>query len=208
MAHGSYGSTLVKITILIEGKTERAFLPFLRAFLQNRLEGRMPRLDPFPCDGRIPTGEKLRRTVARLLNGGTPSDYVIALTDVYTGTNEFADAAEAKRKMLEWVKDDRFFPHAAQYDFEAWLLPYWDDIKRLAGSNRTHPAGSPENVNHNKPPSYHIKELFESGRAAYVKARDASRILKGKDLLVSARQCPELRAFLNRLLALSGGEPI
>ncbi len=117
----------MKITVLVEGKTERAFKPHLLAFLKSRLEGRMPNIDFFPYDGRIPKEYKLRRTVQALLrNGKVPSGAVIALTDVYTGTNDFLDAADAKQRMQEWVgKNDKFYPHAAQYDFEAWLLPFW-----------------------------------------------------------------------------------
>jgi hypothetical protein len=89
----------------------------------------MPKLDPVPYDGRIPTGHRLRRDVERLLmDRKHPADAVIALTDVYTGTDprEFQDAADAKEKMRSWAgASDRFFPHAAQHDFEAWLLPYW-----------------------------------------------------------------------------------
>lgn len=51
----------MKITLIAEGKTEKAFLPHLRKFLENRLTGRMPRLDVNPFDGRIPTAEKLKR---------------------------------------------------------------------------------------------------------------------------------------------------
>ena len=93
----------MKITILVEGKTETAFKPHLIAFLASRLAGTMPRLDMFPYHGRIPTGDDLRRKVANLLGGSQPSDAVIALTDVYTGTNDFSDAADAKAKMLSWV---------------------------------------------------------------------------------------------------------
>jgi len=79
----------VKISILVEGKTETAFKPHLVAFLQSKLVGRMPRLDMFPYDGRIPTADKLRRIVEYLLTFGvTPANAVIALTDVYTGTND------------------------------------------------------------------------------------------------------------------------
>ncbi len=42
----------------------------------------------------------------------------------------------------------------------------------------------------------------------YKKPRDANRILKDKDLLISARACPELKAFLNRILQLCDGELI
>jgi hypothetical protein len=201
----------LKITVLVEGKTEKAFKPHLLEFLKKRLEGRMPNIDFFLCTGRIDKGDKLRRHVEALLrNGRTPSDAVIALTDVYTGTNDFADAADAKLKMRSWVGNDpRFYPHAAQHDFEAWLLPFWSDIQKLAGHNKGAPPGPPESVNHNRPPSYHIREIFRIGkRRDYSKVRDATRILGGKDLAVAANLCPELKSFLNTILTLSGGVPL
>jgi Domain of unknown function (DUF4276) len=202
----------VKITILVEGKTETAFKSHLTEFLKRKLVGRMPRLDMFPYDGRIPKEEKLRRVVEKLLNvGKLPADAVIALTDVYTGTDDFRDAADAKNKMRQWVgSNTRFYPHAAQHDFEAWLLPFWPDIQRLAGHNRNAPPGLPEDVNHSQPPSRHIQMLFRLGtcRDDYSKPRDANRILRGNDLTVSALRCPELKAFLNTILTLSGGRPL
>jgi hypothetical protein len=184
----------------------------LLAFLKSRVTGAHPHLDFFSCDGRVYKEAKLRRTVEQLLqNGRVPSDAVVALTDVYTGTDDFRDAAEAKRKMREWVgNESRFYPHAAQYDFEAWLLPFWSDIQLLAGHNKKAPSGLPENVNHNRPPSYHIRELFEIGtcKKSYSKPRDANRILLGKDLCVAATKCPELRSFLNTILTLAGAEAI
>jgi len=202
----------VKITVLVEGRTETAFKTHLMRFLKLRLTERMPNVDFFRYDGRIPRGDKLRGTVNALLrNGRSPSDAVIALTDVYTGTSDFADAADAKQKMRDWVgSSDRFHPHAAQYDFEAWLLPFWSDIQALAGHNRRAPSGRPETVNHNKPPSHHIREIFRIGscRDDYIKPRDANRILSGKDLAVAANQCPELKAFLNTILTVSGAESL
>lgn len=93
----------MKISIIVEGKTEKAFLPYLRDFLKNRLVGDMPRLDVFPYDGRIPKEDRLRRVVENLLGGGKPADHVIALTDVYTGTNppDFTDAQDARNKMRQ-----------------------------------------------------------------------------------------------------------
>ena len=201
----------MKIAILVEGRTETAFMPHLRAFLKVHLAGRMPNLDPVLYDGRIPKELKLRRTVENLLKGRDPADVVIALTDVYTGTQDFTDAVDAKAKMRNWVgPNNRFHPHAAQHDFEAWLLPYWDEIQKVAGSNRKAPTGLPELVNHLHPPSHHIKEIFKIGtcRRDYSKVRDANRILQGQDLSVAAVKCPELKAFLNTILTLSGGQPI
>jgi len=209
---GADGGTVMKISLLIEGPTEKAFLPHLRRFLETHLHGRMPNIDPLPYHGRIPKGEKLRRVVENLLSDGDrAADAVVALTDVYTGTREFNDAADAKAKMREWVgAESRFHPHAAQHDFEAWLLVYWADIVKLAGHNKRSPGKSPESVNHNRPPAYRIQELFEVGncRSSYVKPRDANRILQGKDLLVSANACPELKALLNTILQLCDGDII
>ena len=171
----------------------------------------MPRLDMFLYDGRIPRGEDLRRKVENLLSGKQASDAVIAITDVYTGTNDFLNAEDAKSKMRNWVGAIKsFYPHVAQHDFEAWLLPYWSDIQKLAGHNRKAPAGTPESVDHNHPPSYHLRQIFQVGKCRnhYSKPRDANRILRGKDLGIAADQCPELKAFLNTIITLSGGTPI
>jgi hypothetical protein len=200
------------IVLMVEGKTEQVFLPILRRFLNDHLGGKMPRLRSLPFDGRIPKEQKLRRQVRRLLTGGkSPADAVIALTDVYTGTDDFKDAKEAKAKMESWVGNEpRFFPHAAQHDFEAWLLPYWGEIKRLSGTNRSAIQGPPESVNHNQPPAHRLQEIFRLGAKGrrYSKVRDASRILRDQDLIVAIQACPELKALVNTILKQCGGTTI
>jgi Domain of unknown function (DUF4276) len=203
----------MKITLIVEGKTEKAFLPYLRKFLQNHLSEKMPRLDVFPCTGRIPTGGKLARIVQNLLTGRNRADHVIALTDVYTGSQppEFNDAQDAKNKMRQWVPNNpQFHAHAAQYDFEAWLLPYWPTIQRLARHNRAAPGHNPESINHTNPPAHRIKAVFEAGqcRDSYVKPRDAGRILHENDLSVAIDQCTELKALVNTILSVCGGPVI
>jgi len=47
----------MKITILCEGKTEKAFKPCLHKFLKSRLEGTMPALQFDKHDGPIPKGD-------------------------------------------------------------------------------------------------------------------------------------------------------
>jgi hypothetical protein len=203
----------VKIVILVEGKTERAFKTHLLDYLETQLQGAMPKLDFHLYHGRIPTHDKLRRIVENNLKGKNPADYVIALTDVYTGTTPhvFKDAADAKEKMRAWVgAETRFYPHAAQYDFEAWLLPYWSTIQKLAGHNKTAPGSAPEAVNHDRPPSRHIGEIFSIGkcRDSYIKPRDAKRILKENDLSVAINKCPELKLFINTIITLCKGTAI
>jgi hypothetical protein len=200
----------VKIAILVEGATEMAFKSKLQEFLESRLGQQMPKLKFIPCNGRIHKGKKLRVVVENLLAGRDACDAVIALTDVYTGTKDFKDAADAKAKMKEWVGNNpKFYPHAASHDFEAWLLPFWSKIQQISGGNRAVPSGPHELVNHNNPPSKRIEEIFEQGkRRSYNKARDAKRILDGEDLMDAAVVCRELKAFLNTILSLCGGELI
>lgn len=200
----------MKIAILVEGATEMAFRDKLREFLQSRLEQKMPRLRFIPQHGGIPKEGKLKRIVEKLLdNDGY--DAVIALTDVYTGKQDFQDANDAKDKMRRWVdKNPKFYPHTALHDFEAWLLPYWTTIQKLAKHNRSAPSGSPETVNHQKPPSYCIKEIFSSGQCKrdYDKVIDGKAILKNNDLMIAIQACPELKAFVNRIISLCDEDKI
>lgn len=200
----------MKIAILVEGATEVAFKEKLRKFLQSRLEQKMPRLDFKPQNGRIPKERDLRRLVENLLdNDGYHA--VIALTDVYTGKPDFKDAKDAKEKMTRWVDNNpNFYPHTALHDFEAWLLPYWTTIKKLAKHNRSAPSGSPETVNHQKPPSYWIKEIFKIGTRGkdYNKVIDGMAILKNNDLMIAIKACPELKAFVYRIISLCDEEKI
>ena len=94
----------------------------------------------------------------------------------------------------------------AFHDFEAWLLPYWNKIKKLTGSNHKSPGSSPEKVNHVDPPAYRLAEVFRTGSKtqSYVKTRDAGRILKGEDLSIAINACPELKAFVDTIIRLSG----
>ncbi|MBE9184585.1 DUF4276 family protein [Microcoleus sp. LEGE 07076] len=200
----------MKIAILVEGATEMAFRKKLREFLQSRLEQKMPRLDFKPQHGGIPKEAELKLIVENLLdNDGY--DAVIALTDVYTGKQDFKDANDAKDKMRRWVdKNPKFYPHTALHDFEAWLLPYWTTIQKLAKHNRSAPSGLPETVNHQNAPSDRIKEIFSSGqcRRDYNKVIDGVAILKDNDLMIAIQACPELKAFVNRIISLCDEDKI
>lgn len=203
----------MKITLIVEGNTEIAFIPHLRNFLKNHLQEHMPKIDVVPYSGRIPTKDKLKRVVENLLCGRGASDHVIALTDVYTGSRppDFCDGNDAKEKMRQWVgSEPKFHPHVAQYDFEAWLLPYWSTIQRLANHNSGPPSGNPETVNHGNPPAHRISRIFEIGkcRDSYIKPRDANRILRENDLSIAISKCSELRSFVNTIITICGGTAI
>lgn len=204
----------MRIAILIEGRTETAFKPFLINFLKGHLTGKMPKLDFVPQHGGLPTNDKLKRVVENLLsNKKHPADAVIALTDVYTGHNPplFEDGADAKKKLKEWAGNNQnFYAHVALHDFEAWLIPFWEKIKTMAKSNAKRPASNPETVNHGNPPAHRLKAVFESGKRkrSYSKTVDVGRVLKGEDLMTVVNECKEFKSFVNRIIKLSGGEEI
>lgn len=199
----------MRIGLIAEGQTEKVFLNPLRTFLQPRVQ-EMPKFEPVCYGGRIPVEDKLKRDVDRLLSKSC--DEVIAVTDIYTGNKKvFEDAEEAKTKMRVWVGQNKHFhPHAAQFEFEAWLLPFWPRIQKLAGSTRSIPAPNPESVNHLKPPSKVLKEVFRNGNNGrdYVKTRDAMLILDQQDLMVSIAACSELKALVNTILRLCGATEV
>lgn len=197
----------MRIAILVEGKTETAFRSQLRAFLQKWLDKKMPSLDFVPQDGALPTKERLKRVVERLLHDKiNPADAVIALTDVYP---EYTSAEDAKSRIKAWLpQEDRFYVHVALHDFEAWLLPYWNKIQRLTGANQKSPGQDPERVNHGKSPAYRLAEVYRIGpnTKSYKKSIDGANILHGEDLMVAVNACSELKAFVNRILSLCGIE--
>lgn len=199
----------MRIVLIVEGRTEEAFKPALKEFLRRILGSHPPTIEVDRCDGLVPRQDHLKRRVVKHLASG--ADAVVALTDVRP---DFEDARDANEKMRRWVGEEcRFHPHAAQYDFEAWLLPYWDVIREITGCTMNSPGNSPERVNHTRPPAEWIKEAFRTGartrgRRSYSKTRDAKRILEGQDLSVAAEKCRELAKLLNTLLEISGGDPV
>jgi hypothetical protein len=49
----------MKITLIVEGKTEKAFVPHLIIFLETRLSGRMPAIHTNVYNGRVPKRKNL-----------------------------------------------------------------------------------------------------------------------------------------------------
>ena len=200
-----------EIVLLVEGATERAFKDVVKRFLDGRCAK----------EGRPKVGLTTRILDSRLLDGKTVCDEVrmalgrsetigvVALIDVVCSGSprRFGNAAEAIDFLQGAApKDPRFRAHAAQYDFEAWLLPYWDDICNKLKIKAKSPGAEPEAVNHDKPPSRRLKDLYRKAphHRDYDKVRDARAILEGKDLILSARKCHQLKAFLNSLLTFAG----
>jgi len=196
----------MRIVLLVEGRTEKACTPVLKALLDEvaQVEGR----PAVALTARHYRGSRLVDAAAVAIDADSylrqpDTAGVVVLVDVFP---EFPSAAAATDHFRRHLLDDRFRAHCALHDFEAWLLPHWQRLHRLAGRpprNRS-PWPSPERVDRVKPPSHRLRELFAPHRG-YEKTRDAPRILQSADdLRVSASKCEQLRLFLNTLLEFAG----
>ncbi|MEM7536473.1 MAG: DUF4276 family protein [Chloroflexota bacterium] len=194
-----------KIVLYVEGDTEVALKKHLKAFLDERAETEgKPKVTLETRKLVTRKADKLHRDVKRELRRRDVLG-VVGLIDVFPN---FKNAEEAKRHLRRAVGDEpNFYPHAAQYDVEAWLLPFWNDICRRIGVRQSSPGSKPETVNGMNPPAYRLTNLYKRAKKPkrdYKKAIEMAAILKGKDLAVAAESCPELKAFLNTLLRLNG----
>jgi hypothetical protein len=199
------------IVLLVEGSTEKALTNKIKEFLDERaLVHRRSKvaLRPKPLMS-IREEELAKRIRLELQNPRVAA--VVGLIDVFPN---FRSAEEAKQFLQRAAERagvaERFDAHAAQYDVEAWLLPYWDDICRRIGVQQRRPGHNPELVDETNPPSYRLKELYQRAKnpaRKYVKTIEMPEILKDKDLTVSANACPEFKSLLNTLLR-AGGLPL
>ena len=146
------------IVLLVEGDTERALKDHLKAFLDQRAdaEGKSRvRLETRPEVGHT-KGRFRNRVRLELDKPGVTA--IVALIDVFPN---YADASAAKADLAEKAGNAAdFHAHAAQYDVEAWLLPFWGDICRRVGVTQSAPGNNPEQVDQNTPPAYRLKELY------------------------------------------------
>jgi hypothetical protein len=192
------------ILLLAEGDTERALAGYLKQFLDRRAEAAQRPKVALRTKTLTLSAANLRGRI-RLELRDPEALAVVALVDVYP---RFASAQDAKAFLLDAAgRDPRFYAHVALHDVEAWLLPFWDHIcARLRIKDRAGPGTHPEDVDLQRPPSKRLEELYRLAKPAqkYIKPIEMSVILKGKDLMIVAQQCPEFRALLNTLLHLSG----
>ena len=197
----------MKIVVLCEGRTEAALRGALSDWLRDRLPEKRVGIDTRALGGSVAT-PKLPRMVT-LFASKDDVIGVIGLTDVYP---DFPSAEEAKNRLRELVSQsthcDKFHAHVAKFELEAWLMPFWDDITKRLGVKAKRPAGRPEEINDQKPPSKHLTELYRNTKRGYNKVLHAADWLTAKNLDTAAESCPELRAFLDCILKLAGTEPL
>ena len=194
----------MRIVLLVEGETEIALKAVLKRFLDERAaEYGQPHIRLRPRKIKSTNLESLGRQIRAELQA-RENTAVVGLIDVFP---RFKHANAAKNYLVEAARSAGvsrgFHAHAAQYDVEAWLLPYWDDICDRIGFQQGQPGHSPEEVDDIKPPSYHLRELYRRAKREYTKTDQMPIILGDKDLTIAANACPELKSLLNTLLKLN-----
>lgn len=187
------------IILLAEGATETELKRHLKRFLDEQAEKANRPLVRLHS-AKIEPLTKLQRQV--MLQLEKPDvEAVIGLIDVFPN---YPSAQAAKAALQKAVgHDPRFIPHAAQFDVEAWLLPYPAQLRKLIGRAKIPAFPTPETVNHLKPPSYLLNELCHLEKKNYSKPERLGFVLRDQDLTVAAHACPELKELLNTLLKLS-----
>jgi hypothetical protein len=189
-----------KIILLGEGETEKKLGQILKRFLDQKTStGNAIGLQSRPIARTL---DRLKFQVKTELKHPEVMG-VIALLDVYP---DFTSATEVKKYLQKASNDPRYFPHAAPYEIEAWLLPYWEKICARLKQPKLQPLGRhPEKVNGENPPSHRLDALYQKYlRRGYSKPIELQAILGGVDLEYAAKQCPELKALLNTLCKLAG----
>ena len=191
------------VVLLVEGATGIALKRHLKRFLDQRSEreGKLKLALRTKSFRTTPTEDQLRKRLKLELRDNRVKA-VVGLLDVYPN---FVSAEEAKDFMRKAVGyNERFYAHAAQYDVEAWLIPYWEFICNRIGVRRTRPGRNPEQVNNQTPPSKRLEALYQVARRKYKKPLEMTAILEQQDLSVAASECRDLRLLLNTLLQLGG----
>ena len=194
----------MRIVLLVEGETEIALKAVLKTFLdQHATQHGQPYVRLQTRKIKSLNQESLGRQI-RLELQARENSAVVGLIDVFP---RFKHANAAKDYLVEAARSASvghgFHAHAAQYDVEAWLLPYWDVICDRIGFRQSRPGHNPEEVDDVKPPSYLLRELYRRAKREYTKTDQMPIILADKDLTIAANACPEFKSFLNTLLTLS-----
>ena len=188
----------MKIVLLVEGDTERALKGHIKAFLDQRAQaaGR-PRVR-LETRGKVNVKpHKLKQRVGLELRAPDVKA-VVGLIDVFP---RFKSATQAKAYLAESADHPKFYAHAAQFDVEAWLLPYWADICRRVRVKQKAPGSNPETVNQINPPAYRLRALYQRAKPRprkYVKTTEMFAILKGKDLCFPPTNVQSLKPFSTR----------
>jgi len=200
------------VVILCEGKSDEEILKVL--FKKERLYHINPLLQPL--DGVTEFKERnIRSRVCSSLKRpgvlavfalidlkGSRVDYPPNITS-YTNRAKFLK--EHLKKFLSGLPEsDRFYPHVAVHDIEAWILADKDAVaKYLKTSTIAYKADVPESIDFNRPPSYILKDLFRDKELVYRKTVHGPDLFRTVNIDIVYNKCPHFKDFIDDLLKVT-----
>jgi len=140
------------------------------------------------------------------------ADVVFGLTDLHGAAIQLPGDGASKGKKAEVYRNhihqkadqeyhERFFPHVAVHELEAWILADRDALNAPGVEE----IANPEDVNLENPPSKRLDDIFfEHQMRPYSKGNDQSLLWKEVDVRKVYARCPHFAAFLNDLAKVVG----
>lgn len=194
-----------KVVILCEGPSDEAILKVL--FQKEKLAHITPWFQPLNGATRFREKEIRSRVCNSLKAPGVLG--VFALIDLKgASVNYPADVSfypDKARFVEQHLKEfltglsesDRFFPHVAVHDIEAWILADKDAVANYFGkSTISYNADCPEVIDFNRPPSYILGDLFKSKELVYRKTVHGPELFKTVNVNTVYNKCPHFKTSL------------
>lgn len=191
------------IYLLVEGRTELALKQLLADDIK-ALGVQGVGLKVITLKGKERLLKEARVLVRNCL---TKADWVFALVDLHPGD---ATPGGARKRLVEAVAHEhreRFRPHVAVHDIEAWMLASWDALCQVAGCRDLKcKYPNPETVDDVNHPKTVVQDLFRrhSKRGGYRETVDGPSVFRLASPDEIAAKCPHFKALREDLLQCAG----
>lgn len=212
MDYGGARRQTVRVVVYCEGESEmwmvrNMLIPFLRKF------GWQDRLTPRNFENSGQFLRKIGEAVKNALRVDS-ADHVFGLIDLHGTHIAFPRSHHTPSDKADYLKADlktrvhadyrdRFHPHVAVHELEAWLLADERVLSDRLGLSVT-PWANPEGVNFDKPPARHLDELFQRHlKKAYGKVKDGSKLFSKIDPEIVLRKCPHFKLLVDDLISVT-----
>ena len=198
-----------RIVILCEGDTEFNAVEYFIRPQWERDNLTSVGLKPVNLRGNI---EKIFRIV-QIYDIEKHTKAIFTLIDLYGLKKNMYNLSDETRlkveKLIKWLKDefeegilDKFHPHLAVHETEAWFLAEEKVLSKMLGT-KIKRFSNPESINFEDHPSKRLNKLFlKNLQRRYIKGGlygDDRKMFENMILEKTAEKCPYLKAFYNDL---------
>ncbi|MCY2965919.1 MAG: DUF4276 family protein [Planctomycetota bacterium] len=202
----------MKFVLLVEGKTERESVNFLKRWLDSQLQQPVG-VQPVKFEGYSEFRKNVMAKARSHLNSPKNDEIiaVIGLLDLY-GPNFYPPELQTVSERYDWAKQDierevgdpRFRMFFAVHEYEAWLLSHPAIFPREIQESLRDQSVSPEKVNFDEPPAKLLERLYPLKlRRQYKKAVDGPKLFAKLDTSIAVDRCPYLKRMLQEMRSLA-----